>query len=122
MASTFRIKLSGLRFYGRIGVFDQERTVGNDFECNVEVELPGDNFVPEDLSTSISYAEIFDEIKSVFKSEYLLLETVAQTIGERLRQRYPLIIRGKVSITKLAPPIPGITGECGVEFFFEKNC
>lgn len=121
MSSGFKIKLSGLRFYGRIGVSDQERSVGNEFECNVEVEFPDEDFVPEDLSTSISYAEIFDDINQIFKCEYLLLETVAQTIGRSLQEHYPLIIRGKVEITKLAPPIPGIYGECEVEFFFEKN-
>ena len=114
----FNIRLTDLRFFSKIGVFEQERKVGNEFLMNVEVRISASTFIEEDLESSISYADIFLEIKEVMGAEWLLLETVAKKIKDKLTARWPQIEGGKISIDKMAPPIAGIDGKCGIEYLF----
>jgi len=116
--SVFRIKLSGLRFYGRIGVFNQERAVGNEYVVDMAVEIPGDSFEEENLDTSISYADIYEIIREEMGRETLLLESVAVRISKRVKERWPKIEKGTVSIEKEGVPISGIDGRCGIEYLF----
>lgn len=121
MDKIFRIRLKRLRFYSKIGVFSQEREVGNEFEVNLEVEYDASSFCEEELATTISYADIYEEVAEIMNREWLLLESVVSHISKRLLLRWPMIFRGKIAISKIAPPIPGICGESEVEFFFEKS-
>lgn len=114
----FRILLSDLRFFSKIGVFEQERLVGNEFIVDVELEVDGSGYKMEDLSTSISYAEVYSELKDVMMMEWRLLESVGVYLSEHLKSRWPEILRGRVKIIKKAPPIPGIDGICGIEYLF----
>lgn len=114
----FKIQLIDLRFFSRIGVFKQERTVGNEFIVNIEIDIDASSFQSEDLNSTISYAYLYGEVEKIMKKEWLLLETVAKEIQIVYIKRWPQIIRGKINIVKQAPPIPGIDGKCGIEFIF----
>lgn len=117
----FTISLLNLKFHSRIGVFDQERVVGNEFEVNVRISYDADTFIPEKLSSTISYAEVYEEIKNEMATERLLLETVATNIAGRICGRWSAVNELQVNIIKCAPPIPGINGSCGVEYFWKKS-
>lgn len=114
----FKIKLIDLRFFSRIGVFEQERKVGNDFILNLEIKIDASGFIEENLESSISYAEVYKEVKDIMDKDWFLLETVAVKIKETLTVRWPFILNGAISITKVSPPIPGINGQCGIEYLF----
>lgn len=118
MEGKYRINLSRLRFYSRIGVFEQERVVGNEFEVSVTLEYEASNFKMESLDSTISYADVYEIIREEMGKEWLLLESVCAEISNRIKRQWPLITQGKVEITKLAPPIKGIMGTCGVEYIF----
>ena len=49
----FIIRLENLHFYSDIGVFEQERNVGNEFQVDVTLETDDTRFIPEHLDTSI---------------------------------------------------------------------
>ena len=114
----FKIKLAGLRFFSKIGVYEQERLVGNEFIVQVEIRIDASGFSEENLDSSISYAEIYEEVKAIMDKEWLLLETVAVNLKKTLLARWPIILGGEISILKVAPPIPGINGQCGIEYLF----
>lgn len=117
----FKISLNNLRFYSRIGVSEQERTVGNEFEVTVSVIVPADGFEYENLETSISYADIYEEVAAIMRGEYLLLESVAKKIAEKICSRWEGVKRAEVSVSKLSVPISGMQGTASVEFFIEKS-
>lgn len=119
--SIFRIRLDQLRFHSRIGVYDQERIVGNEFTVNITVSYPADDFQYENLDSTISYADIYDEIKRIMQSEHLLLESVAKEIADRIILRWPQINELQISILKCAPPITAISGQCGIDYLWKKN-
>lgn len=116
-----RINLDGLRFYSCIGVFEQERAVGNDFEVSVSAEFDGAGFRSECLDTSVSYADLYDIIREEMSKEWFLLESVAEKICEIISGRWNMIEEVSVSIDKLSPPISGIRGKCGIEYFWKKS-
>ena len=116
----FCIALTGLRFYSRIGVLEQEREIGNEFLVDIEVETDASRFEDEKLSTTISYADIYDEIKAVMGEEWLLLETVARSIATRIAGRWKEVRGVQTSVTKLAAPIAGISGGCRVSYRIKK--
>lgn len=112
------ISLDHVRMFGRIGVMEQERVVGNDFTVNVAVELDSAGFSSERLDSSVSYADIFEEVRQVMSREWQLLESVAMEIGARLQARWPQIEYGRVSITKERPPISSFDGSATVSYEF----
>lgn len=113
---TFIIRLEDIRFFSYIGVAEQERTVGNEFSVEVSVEYDASMFKREDLSSTISYAEIYDVTKSLMSESWLLLESVAVELADRLCDKWPVISKVKVRITKLSAPITGLQGKCSVKY------
>ena len=113
------IFLKDVRFHARHGVFEQERTVGNEFAVSLSVsvaETPG--MEADSLDGTLSYADLYETVAAEMAVPSSLLEHVAIRVARALQQRYPAIISGRVEITKLAPPIPGIRGEAGVALSF----
>lgn len=117
----FIIELKDLKFFSKIGVIPQEREIGNEFLVYFYAQICSVDFVEEDLSTSISYADIYEVIKDEMSIESLLLESVAKRIGNRIIGMCNNIEMLRVKIVKTSPPIIGIQGSCGVEYFYKKN-
>lgn len=119
--SVFRIFLEDLRFYSRIGVGEQERVIGNEFIVSVSVKFDGGGYESENLQSSISYAEIYEEVKEEMGRERLLLESAAKEISERLSNRWRQAEEIMVRIVKDKAPVNGLVGNCGVEYFWKKS-
>ncbi len=102
------IEISALKLYGRHGVADQERTVGNTFSYDITLRYPFMRGAEtDDLNATINYAEVVEIVKRVNATPSLLLENVALRIVEALTERFADITGGKVSVKKLTPPIAG---------------
>lgn len=117
---TFRVSLIGQRFYSRIGVFEQERKVGNEFLVDLWVEYEAGRFRYEDLSSGVSYADLYAEVKACMDEERLLLESICISLRDVILQKWPFIREGYVRIVKVSPPVSGMEGSCGVELNFKK--
>lgn len=117
-ALIFTIGLSDLHFFSKIGVFEHERTVGNEFYVSLEVKFSREEGINESLSDTISYVKLYDIVNDVMKKEYHLLETVCSEIISSIKTQLSGIESGKIRITKLTPPIPGISGSAFVEVIF----
>ncbi len=120
MSSNFNIYVSDIHLYAKIGVDDQERKVGHEFCINLCITINTDEFKEEDLSTSISYVELYDIIKAEMDKESMLLESVTKRISDKIQLLWPSVEEIRIRIDKLAPPIPGIQGTCGVEHVFKR--
>lgn len=117
----FRINLNDLRFYSKIGVSDQERMVGNEYVVNVSIAYDARIFEEENLESSISYAEVYEEIKDEMLVERQLLESTARCISKRISERWRVVQEITIKIDKDIPPVSGIVGNCGVEYFWKKS-
>jgi 7,8-dihydroneopterin aldolase/epimerase/oxygenase len=108
------ILLHQLHFFAYHGLFDEEKIVGGQFELNVEVEFEEDEKIIR-LNQSINYTAIYEVIKTQMAIPTLLLETLVQTLIEKIRKiNMAAITAVQVEIKKINPPIPNFTGQVGI--------
>ena len=103
-----RIILSGMVFYGYHGVSTEERTQGQRFIVDLEVEADTRRAgTSDDISDAINYAAVHQAVKEVVEGPpKRLLEAVAEEVAQRVLS----LFSGdavRVRVTKPSPPIPG---------------
>ena len=126
MAQAFtgdRIILKDLGFYGYHGVFAEEATLGQrffiDLELGVDLSAPA---ATDRLSTGISYADIYDAVKSAFETRRMkLLEAVAQNIVDKIFETFQSVNWIIIRIRKPEAPIAMVRGEAGIELHRQRK-
>ena len=115
----FKISLDDIRFHAFHGVEDFEREFGNEFRVSLSVNLPYVSEMENDeLSHTVSYADLYEIVKEVMATPCKLLETVALKIASKIKTTYPQITGGNISIQKLRPPIKEMLGSASVTLNF----
>lgn len=102
------ILLENVTFYANHGVFPQETAVGNIFVVNLKIELDlSKSCVSDDLCDTVSYADIYENVKNEIMVPSKLLEHAAFRIIRRLRDKYPVIETVEIKLSKQNPPMGG---------------
>jgi dihydroneopterin aldolase len=103
-----KIVLSGMVFYGYHGVLPEEKTLGQRFVVDLEVEADLHTAgISDTLSDAINYAEAYQTVKEIMEGPPKnLLESVAENVAQRVLSRFA-ITAVRVRVTKPSPPIPG---------------
>lgn len=114
----FEIQLRDVMIYAQHGVMPEERVLGNQYRVNVRLCIDAESFVEDDLSKTVSYADVFDVLKMTMGIPAALLETVVVRFAKEVKRRWPMIKHGEIEIIKTVPPIPGMIGEAGVKYLF----
>ncbi len=113
------IYLKDLEFHAHHGVFEQEQAIGNKYLVNLTVNITSNRKMRDDnLSATVSYADLYDIIKKWVNIPHKLLESLAIDISCEIKMRFPNIESGWISIEKSRPPISGMIGSAGVKYFF----
>ena len=112
-----RIILKDLGFYGYHGVFAEEAKLGQrffiDLELGVDLSAPA---ATDRLSTGISYAEIYDVVKSAFETKRMkLLEALAQNIVDAIFEAFQGVEWIVIRVRKPEAPIAMVRGEAAIE-------
>lgn len=101
------ITIDKLEIYAFHGVLPFERQKGGLFEVSVTIEYDFiDAAKSDDIYSSIDYAELTRIVKEQMSKPANLIETVTYNIVTDIINRWPNIISGSVSVTKVNPPIP----------------
>ncbi|MCD7710706.1 MAG: dihydroneopterin aldolase [Porphyromonadaceae bacterium] len=109
------IELNHMRFFAYHGVDEQEQRVGNDYEVSLRIDFPLEQAMESDnLSNTLDYAALYSLVASEMGIPSRLLEGVAGRILQAITLRFPEITGGRLSISKLAPPIVGEIGDATV--------
>lgn len=104
-----KVILNGLEFHAYHGVYPHERSSGNKFEVDVEVETQfSASAFHDDLSGTINYEDLYMVIKSEMEKPSKLLETVGHAIAVRTLETFPAAMAVAVNISKFNPPIGGV--------------
>lgn len=102
------IELEAMNFYAYHGVLEQERKVGNHFIVSLSVEVSIDRSLEtDDLSDTISYADLYALVNEEMSIPSKLLEHVVGRIQRRLMAYSERILSLRLRLTKLNPPFPG---------------
>ena len=99
-----QILLTGMKFFGHHGCTAEERALGQmlsvDVELNLELSKAGKS---DDLSDTVDYVAVFDEIKIIAEGSYALIETVAENIADKILSSFAPVETVKVIVRKAAP-------------------
>lgn len=74
---------------------------------------PGKNVIGN-IQETVDYAALFEVIRSEMNTPRELLETLVMETMDRIHSSFPQLSFIRLSITKLSPPIPGLTGNIRV--------
>ncbi|AZN30033.1 2-amino-4-hydroxy-6-hydroxymethyldihydropteridine diphosphokinase [Flaviflexus salsibiostraticola] len=109
-----RIELTGLTARGRHGVFDHEKAEGQDFTVDIVLHTTTARAAAsDDLSDTISYADVADEAVRLITGEPVdLIETLAERIAESALATGALAV--DVTVHKPSAPIPHTFGDVSV--------
>ena len=108
------ISLEQLRFYANIGLYPEERILGNDILMDVHIRFEEGNGLIDDLSQTVDYAKVYHLIKNEMDKEHKLLETIAQNCIQLIKKTWPQIREVEIIIRKLHPLLSGEAGSSKV--------
>ena len=101
------ITLTGLRVFGRHGVYDEERRVGQDFVIDVTLRLDTrPAAASDDVADTVHYGDMAEQIAEIVGGEPVdLLETLAARIADHVLG-YEIVDGARVTVHKPQAPIP----------------
>ena len=117
MGSMDKIRLNGLQYYAYHGALEEERTLGQVFELDIEV---GGDFSrhgkSDDLHWTVDYTLLYREVTEIFNRENVrLIETCADMIAEGLLKKFSSVMEVTVKVRKPNVPMGGILKNVEVE-------
>lgn len=123
----FKIIIKNLNLFGYHGVREIEKKNGQNFRYNIEILLNKDNFLSEkknedNLENTINYSEVIKIVKDINDNHrFNLLETLTQTIADKIFEVSPLAEKVSVRIEKTSPPIKENLDSVGIEYNRDKK-
>ncbi len=82
------VELHGLEVFGRHGAYEEEKTSGQFFWFDVELEV-GDRGADDALATAVDYTEIATAIRAASDAHrHDLLEALASAVADELMARF----------------------------------
>ena len=103
-----RIELKDMEFFSKHGCFEEERIIGNRVVVNLSVE---GNFSvaasSDNLEDAVNYQALYDIVKEQMDIPSNLLENVASRICNCVKETFPSLVRIRVTIDKINPPLGG---------------
>jgi len=116
-----KVALEGLEFHAYHGVYPHERSSGNKFEVDIEVETEFQEAAfQDDLSGTINYEDLYALVKSEMNKPSKLLETVGHAIAEKILKSFASASSVEVKISKFNPPIGGVCKKASVVVYRRK--
>lgn len=107
------VEVRDLRVFGRHGVHEEERTRGQDFLFDVELEV-GDRGTSDGLEDAVDYVAVARAVQEVSEArQYELLEALGAAVADELERRFsPDGLRVRVRKPEVRPA--GMEGTVGV--------
>ena len=110
------IHLKGVRLYAYHGVDPQETAVGAYFLVDLKLKTDFSRAAQtDDLSGTVSYADIYQAIKDEMQVPSQLLEHVCQRMAQRIFNDFPTIEELNIKLFKENPPMGAQAERIGVE-------
>lgn len=110
------IFLDNVRFFAYHGVGEQEREVGNEFVINLRLKVDIARAVEtDDVTHTVSYADVYENVKAEMDIPSKLLEHVCGRIIKRLFRTFPAVKGIELKLAKRNPPMGAYMDAAGVE-------
>ncbi|SDZ66203.1 dihydroneopterin aldolase [Evansella caseinilytica] len=118
-----KIYLSGMEFYGYHGVYPEEKKLGQRYIADVVLEVNTLFAGKTDaLEKTIDYGKVYLVVENVMTGKAVnLVETLTETVAERILETFDIVQAVTVKVTKPNPPIPGHYQSVAVEIRRERR-
>lgn len=114
--SEFTIELKGVRFFAFHGVYQEERQAGNEYLVDLSVKYRSGAKGVNKIADTVNYEKLFEILKQEMQQPRDLLETLATSIIEKIREQFPQVKETIISIQKKNPPMTNFSGNVAVTF------
>ncbi len=102
------IAIHGAEFFAYHGFYPEEQKLGTKFIVDVEVDfIPVNNLNEDKIANTVDYEQLYKIVAGQMQQTRKLIETVAQSIADEIKEKYPFADKIQVSIKKLNPPLEG---------------
>jgi dihydroneopterin aldolase len=114
--ATYQVSIDDIRIFAFHGLYPEERILGNWYTLDVLVESESQPSFSDDIANTIDYSQIYAICKQVMAKPVDLLETVAETIAQKIRAEISDEIAVLVQISKENPPMGVSAGRSTVVY------
>ena len=98
-----KVKINRIKLFGYHGVYEQEKTNGQEFHISVEIKISSKYL--DDITSTVDYSLIIQSIKETFdEKRYDLIESLAIAISDKI-MKDRRIKSTIISVKKPTPPI-----------------
>jgi len=112
----FTIELRSLEFYSFHGLYEEEKKIGGEFVVDAFAKFPAEGHSLKSIDETVNYAALFAIIKEEMAKPRELLETIAQSIAEKIYAKYSVIKEVEIRIEKKKAPIVGLNGSVAARY------
>lgn len=111
----FIIELKGLQFFSFHGLYEEEKITGGEFSVDVLVKTSAGKNITS-IDETINYAALYEIVKAEMNQPRELLETLSQSMAEKIHAAHPAAKGIEIHIEKKNPPIAGFVGTVVVTY------
>ncbi len=94
------VSLHGIKIHAPIGLYPEEKIIGNNFETDVDLWLPDTQPWP-----FADYTLVQKVVNNAFRQPVELLEQLVLSIHSSIKEKIPFAEKIKVCVRKLNPPM-----------------
>ena len=111
-----RIYLNGIKIYAYHGCQKEENKIGSYYKINLMVKSNLEKPSKSDLLTdTINYSTLYEIVEKEMSIKSSLIEHVCDRILNVLFKTFPYILKAKIEVSKLNPPIDGDINKVSVK-------
>jgi dihydroneopterin aldolase len=114
--ANYQVSIDDIRIFAFHGLYPEERILGNWYTLDVLVESESHPDFSDDIANTIDYSQIYAICKQVMANPVDLLETVAETIAQKIRAELKEEVAVLVQISKENPPMGVSAGRSTVVY------
>ena len=112
------VSIKNAEFFAYHGYYAEERSAGNTFLIDCEVEVKSFDSMNDNLDDTVNYEQLYNICKGEMGETQKLLETVVLNIINRIKTDLNHTAGGKVKLSKISPQLGGKVEKAIVEMQF----
>jgi len=116
-----KVALEGAEFFAYHGYYPEEQVIGTCFLVDIQVGFYANIDVEKDnLSNTVNYEALYNIIEEEMQHTRKVIESVAQSILNRIKKEFDFIEMAEVTIRKQRPPFRGPLKQSVITLSYQK--